>query len=56
MINRNSISSSIILKYTPKTNRIETSLFGHIELLIALKNIYKTKSDWILEILVIIIE
>lgn len=56
VINKDGASCSVILEDATKTNKIKTSLFKPIELLIALKDISNTKSGQILRILVIMIE
>lgn len=55
IIDKDKTSYLIILKYISKTNKIKHSLSGHIELYIALNDIYSAKSSSILGILVIII-
>lgn len=56
MIDRDDVSSLVILRYAPKTNRVKTSLLGLTELLMALKNIWSTKSDLMSGILVVTIK
>ena len=43
ILGEDGISYSVILRYTPKTSKIGTSLFGSIKLLIALKDIWSAK-------------
>lgn len=45
VIDKDGASYLVILRYTSKTSRVGTNLFGPTKLLIALKDIYNAKSS-----------
>lgn len=56
VIDRNGLSYLVILRYKPKTSRVETSSLTPIKLLIALKDVRSTKLSLMLRISIVMIE